>query len=187
MISNRVQFKIQKEKLMRNKRTAFLSMATAGALATVGLLAGCSSDDSGLDEFTVVSAKPDQTLIDTGKGDYSLGDYTVFSAPVTKDGDGFGTLYGTKLAVAEPPVDSAPSSDLGLFQNQLSFVLPDGTISINGVQYFTVDGSIPDPSLGEGEVRAIVGGTGAYAGASGTLKTTARPDGTRQQEFDFED
>lgn len=170
---------------MQTQKKALL--AVAGALATVGLLAGCSSDDSGPEDFTVTSAKPDQTLIDNGKSGYSLGDYNVFSAPVTKEGEDFGSLFGTKIAIAEPPVKDAPSNDLGLFQNQLTFVLPDGTISIAGVQYFTIDGSIPDPSLGEGEVRAIVGGTGAYAGASGTLKTTARPDGTRQQEFDFED
>lgn len=169
------------------KKRSPRAAASAAAVGIAGLLivAGCAG--GGPSDFSVISAKPDQTLVDTGKGKYSVGDYNVFSAPVTRDGDDFGSLFGTKIAVAAPPVKDAPADDLGLFQNQLSFVFPDGTISITGVQYYTTDGSIPDPSLNKGEVRSIVGGTGAYSGVSGTLKTTARPDGTRLQEFDFED
>jgi hypothetical protein len=113
-----------------------------------------------------------------------VGDYSVFNAAVTKDGQPFGVLYGQKLLVAEPGQDGAPEG-LGRYQNHLEFDLPDGTITVTGLQYYTVDGSIPDIALSEGEDRAIVGGTGAYAGAQGVLRSTTNVDGTRTQSFDF--
>lgn len=145
---------------------------------------GCGGGDTP-DDFTAISSRPDPNLVDTGEVGSGPGDYEIFHVSVQKDGKPFGHLYGLKLEVAEPPVPGAPGKDLGLFQNQLTFVLPDGTISIAGVQYFTVDGSIPKYSENGGEYRSIIGGTGAYAGARGVLHTTARPDGTRVQEFDF--
>ena len=156
------------------------------SLSTAALLVGCGGDGAP-DDFTVISAKPDLTVVD-GNGDGAgVGDFETFRATVTKDGKPFGDLYGLKLAVAAPPVEGAPAPDLGLFQNQLTFVLPDGQIMIAGSQFYTLDGSIPQSSLKGGEYRAIIGGTGAYAGASGVLHTTAKPDGRRVQEFDFQD
>lgn len=156
------------------------------AIASVLVVSGCGEDDE-LEDFTVISAKPEVTSVDADGDGADVGDYQTFQTTVTKDGKQFGDLYGLKLAVAAPPVDGAPSADLGLFQNQLTFVLPDGQILIAGSQYYTLDGSIPQKSLEGGEYRAIIGGTGAYAGAKGVLHTTSKPDGTRIQEFDFDD
>lgn len=171
---------------MRVMKVIRLALAiTLGCSMVAFLVGGCG--DGGPEDFTAISSAPAPNSVDTGDPGPSLGDYEVFHVTVQKEGKRFGDLYGSKLAVAEPPVEGAPSKDLGLFQNQLTFVLPNGTISIAGVQYFTFDGSIPRYSENAGEYRAIVGGTGAYAGASGELHTTARPDGSRIQEFDFDD
>jgi hypothetical protein len=143
-----------------------------------------SASPSTIADFTVMSAKPSLTYIDTGKKGATIGDYEVFSAAVTKDGEGFGTLFGLKLQVAKPGAMGA-AKGLGLFQNQLTFNFPDGTVSVAGLQYYAVNGRLPDGSLLAGETRAVVGGTGAYAGARGTLHTTAHRDGTRTQEFSF--
>jgi hypothetical protein len=132
----------------------------------------------------VVSAKPTITQIDTGASGSSAGDYSVFSAAVTKDGQPYGSLYGQKLLVAEPGQAGAPDG-LGRYENHLEFDLPDGTITVTGLQYYTTDGSIPDIALTQGEDRAIVGGTGAYEGARGVLRSTTNADGTRTQDFDF--
>lgn len=166
-------------------RKAISVLSGIATVAVALVIGGCGSD--GPQDFTAISSTPDPNSVDTGTPGPSLGDYEVFHVTVTKDGKPFGDLYGTKLAVAEPPVKGAPGKDLGLFQNQLTFVLPDGNISIAGVQYFTTDGTIPKYSENGGEYRSIIGGTGAYAGATGVLHTTARPDGTRIQEFDFDD
>ena len=158
-----------------------VAVTLMGASALV--LSGCSSS-SAPDDFSVVSGKPTQTQVDSGTAGSSVGDYSVFNAAVTKDGQPFGVLYGQKLLVAEPGQDGAPEG-LGRYQNHLEFDLPDGTITVTGLQYYTVDGSIPDIALSEGEDRAIVGGTGAYAGAQGVLRSTTNVDGTRTQSFDF--
>lgn len=169
---------------MRTK--SLLGVVGIAMVASVVLISGCGEDDE-LEDFTAISAKPDVTSVDADGDGADVGDYQTFSTTVTKDGKPFGDLYGLKLAVGAPPVDGAPAADLGLFQNQLTFVLPDGQIMIAGTQYYTLDGSIPQNSLDGGEYRAIIGGTGAYAGAKGVLHTTSKPDGRRIQEFDFDD
>ena len=169
---------------MKNRMRISMVSGIVAASAAL-LISGCGDDEP--QDFEAISAAPSPNMVDTGDPGPSLGDYEVFHVSVQKDGKPFGDLYGSKLAVAEPPVEGAPGKDLGLFQNQLTFVLPDGTISIAGVQYFTTDGSIPKYSENDGEYRSIIGGTGAYAGATGVLHTTARPDGSRIQEFDFDD
>lgn len=172
---------------MKTKKMIKTSGLTVLMFAVAAMVvAGCGEDEVP-EDFTAVSAAPEVTVVDSDGDGQDVGDYSVFEAPVTKDGKRFGDLYGLKLTVAAPPVDGAPSADLGLFQNQLTFVFPDGDVIIGGTQFYTLDGSIPDSSEKSGEYRAILGGTGAYAGARGVLHTTARPDGTRQQEFDFLD
>lgn len=64
------------------------------------VLSGCSSS-SAPDDLSVVSGKPNITQIDTGAAGSSVGNYSVFDAAVTKDGQPFGVLYGQKLIVAE--------------------------------------------------------------------------------------
>lgn len=164
-----------------NMRIAALAITVTGAGVLV--LSGCSSSSTPKD-FTAVSAKPTITQVDTGATGSSVGDYSVFNAAVTKDGEPFGVLYGQKLLVAEPGLEGAPEG-LGRYQNHLEFDLPDGTITVTGLQYYTVDGSAPDIAVTQGEDRAIVGGTGAYEGAQGVLHSVVNADGTRTQEFDF--
>lgn len=150
------------------------------------VLATCSSayaHDKSI-KLSLTSAKPDVTHVDTGATGSSVGDYQVFSAPITKDGKPFGTLFGLKLQVT-PPGSSLVPAGMGIFQNQLTFSLPDGVISVTGLQQYSMDGTIPAVSLKGGETRAVVGGTGAYAGARGTVHTTANEDGTRSQVLTF--
>jgi len=165
-----------------------LTSRIVGPMAAVALaaltLAGCANSSASPTNFTLITSKPTVTQVDTGDPGNSPGDYQVFSAAATKDGQAFGNLYGLKLEVALPGKAGAPEG-LGLFQNQLTFVLPDGDISVLGVQYHSPDGSLPTSASADGETRAIVGGTGAYAGARGTLVSTAQEDGTRVQEFTF--
>lgn len=167
---------------MSPRRTTSLIAAGVASVA-IGLLAGCGS--SGIPDLTLASQPPVGTTVDTGAAGDSIGDILVFNATVTKDGKPFGRLYGTKLLVALPGQDGALKG-IGLHQNQLTFVLSDGTIQVGGVQDYPVGGAkgkkVPPAT------RPITGGTGAYAGASGVLTTTELDaGGDRQQQFDFTD
>jgi hypothetical protein len=66
-------------------------------------------------------------------------------------------------------------------QAQLDFRLADGEILVGGISRQTVDagGLVPATEF----VRPVVGGTGAYAGAGGTLTTTLTGGTTYQEHF----
>lgn len=161
------------------------SRATA-ALALIGLaaalpLAGCGGSSVPAD-FTISTTPPVGSAVDTGPAGSSVGDMMVFHARVLKDGKPFGYVYGTKILVAMPGEFGAPKG-LGRFQNQLSFVLPDGEITVTGTQDHPLGGlsstGVPVAT------RAISGGTGAYAGVTGVLVSTQVAGRGRTQQFDF--
>ena len=137
-----------------------------------------------LTDFTVTSAKPVITHVDAGKKGNGIGDYQVFHAALTKDGRTFGVLFGLKLQVAKAGTMGA-TKGLAVFQNQLTYRFLDGTISVAGVEYFTTEGTSSSSPLDDDATRAVVGGTGAYAGARGTVRTTLQPDGSRKHVFAF--
>ena len=167
---------------MRILDRSSLAVTVGVAIASAVLLTGCAS--SGIKDLTLVSRPPVGTTVDNGAPGDSIGDILVFTAEVTKDGQPFGHLFGTKLLVAMPGQNGAPE-DMGIHQNQLTFVLPDGTIQVGGVQDYPVGGAKPGDKVPVA-TRPITGGTGAYAGASGVLTTTETGDaGDRTQQFDF--
>jgi hypothetical protein len=65
------------------------------------------------------------------------------------------------------------------------FTFDDGsTISVLGSQSATLGSTGYNGSADPGD-RAIVGGTGTYAGVTGTLTTSLGPNDSRLQEFRF--
>ncbi|CAB4730792.1 MAG: hypothetical protein F2934_01960 [Actinobacteria bacterium] len=158
-------------------------------LVGVGALTACSGNSSDAKSanktvvLDLVSGVPKTVKSDLGEPGPSIGDLATFNAGVTKDGKAFGTLVGTKILVVLPGDDG-----VGTFQNQLTFVLPDGTITVTGVQPYPVD---PNNAAAVAKVRqgttqrSIVGGTGAYAGARGVLTTSEEKDGARTQHFEY--
>lgn len=158
-------------------------------LVGIGALTSCSGDSSDAKStnktlvLDLVSGKPNTVKSDLGEPGPSIGDLSTFNADVTKDGKAFGHLVGTKILVVLPGEDG-----VGTYQNQLTFVLDDGTITITGVQPYPVD---PNNAAAVAKVRegttqrSIVGGTGAYAGARGVLTTSEEKDGARTQHFEY--
>lgn len=158
-------------------------------LVGIGALTSCSGDSSDAKStnktlvLDLVSGAPNTVKSDLGEPGPSIGDLATFNATVTKDGKAFGNLVGTKILVVLPGEDG-----VGTFQNQLTFVLDDGTITITGVQPYPVD---PNNAAAVAKVRegvtqrAIAGGTGAYAGAQGVLTTSEEQDGARTQHFEY--
>lgn len=174
---------------MSSRRNTLLLLI--GLTLPVAALAGCSSDeaDSGTSSVTLdlVSSPPKTVFVDNGESGPSIGDVDAFSATVTRDGEEVGSLFGTKTLVALPGEHNVPDG-LGLFQNQLTFVLTDGTITVTGVQYFpldTTDSAAVEAVKKLATTRSVVGGTGAYSGARGVLETSIDQAGGRVQHFEF--
>jgi hypothetical protein len=138
-------------------------------------------------DFELQSAAPVISSVDVGATGPSVGDTEVFTAAISKDGQAFGTLVGTKLLLELGGQDSIPSG-LGLFQNQLTFRLPGGDIAVVGLQQFPLDTS-DTAAFAEmaktATVRVISGGTGDYVGARGELTSVPQPNGGRLQKFHF--
>lgn len=161
-------------------RKALASIAVLGLAAALPL-AGCGGSSVPAD-FTASSTPPVGTTIDTGPAGPSVGDTLVFHARVLKDGKPFGYVYGTKVLVAMPGEFGAPKG-FGRYQNQLSFVLPDGEITVTGTQDHPTSGLM---SAGVPvATRAISGGTGAYAGVTGVQVSTQVAGKGRTLQFDF--
>jgi hypothetical protein len=97
----------------------------------------------------------------------------------------FAKLLDESLAL---PAKVAAAKDAAPMAEGDAFVLDDGTITITGIQPYPVD---PNNAAAVQKVRqgttqrAIVGGTGAYAGARGVLTTSEEKDGARTQHFEF--
>ena len=134
---------------------------------------------------TLTSAPPTSTNVDVGTPGVGVGAYTTFYAAVTdKTGKAVGWLYGTKTLVALPGEAGMPA-DRGIFENLLTFRFTDGsTIVVGGTQTAVLGASGFAGSADPGD-RAVIGGTGKYAGARGVLSTSANPDNSRKQAFVF--
>lgn len=163
---------------------AHLTIALAAAVVAIGILAPpAGAVPSG--KLVLTSAPPTSTNIDAGAPGVGVGDYTTFYAEVTdKAGKRVGWLYGTKTLIATPG-QAGLGPDRGIFENLLTFQFTDGsTIVVGGTQTAVLGSSGFNGSADPGE-RAVVGGTGRYAGARGVLATSANPDSSRRQAFVF--
>ena len=160
-----------------------LTVALAAVASAVLPAPAAGAAPSG--RLTLTSAPPTSTNVDVGTPGVGVGDSTTFYAAVTdKAGKAVGWLYGTKTLVATPG-EAGMASDRGLFENLLTFRFADGsTIVVGGIQTAVLGAAGFNGSADPGD-RAVVGGTGRYAGARGVLSTSANPDGSRKQAFTF--
>lgn len=151
-----------------------LRLAGLSAAAFVLLGVGCGEDVDGsgadaAESISLIAQETGRTEIDLGDRGPSRGDIVVFDATVeyADGGEPAGRMYGTQTSVAL-------SDSSTVVQAAITFDLPDGTISIGGVAEYPSRGG----GLVKGQefVRPIVGGTGAYAGATGQA-TTKRDQG----------
>lgn len=140
------------------------------AAVAASALTGCSSAEQTMTLTQPVNAVVLESL--QLNPESNVGDTTIFESEIRKDGEPFGNIIGTITSVSPLEAGIRP----GLEERLLSavFDLPDGQISVLGVSYYD-----PEELLlkdGEPFIRAIVGGTGAYIGASGEVATTRNAD-----------
>lgn len=161
---------------MRNTmRKAILSIAMLSVF-TAPAFAGAS--------ITVTHGKiADPTYLDLGPAGDSVGDQRIWE-------------FGGKTAEGEPVImdwvmitTGQPDATQGLESRMTSAVFAFGTgtsdrILVQGIGKYPIKGSTVkvDATL----ERAIIGGTGRYSGARGTIVTTHLDDGTWQHVLNIE-
>lgn len=163
-----------------------LALATTAVLATGALVfAGCGGDDDKLKDFTLIQEKPEIIEVDGGNKGTSKGDEFHFEARMNdEDGEAAGIVLGDLTITGLAGKFGRPKG-LQINRSQLVFRLDDGDIMALGLsEYATADWKL---AAEEPTTRAIIGGTGDYAGARGELVTTRKSDGTYEQEFEFSD
>jgi len=123
----------------------------------------------------VVSTSGPGKQIDVPMPGNSPGDITVVDDAVLRDAQDaiIGTVRGVQQVVS--------TTGGRVVQAQLTYTLPDGELLVGGVSRQVVDGT--GLVTGATFVRPVVGGTGAYAGAGGTMTTTLGADGRYTQHF----
>jgi hypothetical protein len=155
-----------------------LALVIVGAVVAVG--AGCGGSD-GETLSVVASAKGlHQSTVDLGPEGKSGGDVYVFDGPLldADEEESIGRVYGTQTSIAL-------DNDSETVQAMITYDFGDGDrITIGGI------GQYPrrDEGLVEGQEfeRPILGGTGRYAGADGTVTSVRRADGAYEHTFEID-
>ena len=164
----------------------FLVLLTS--LAAVFLFAaGCGDDDDSdsdtPDTLELVSDPDDEAfdVVDLGDKGRTAGDVYVFDGAMLDpdSGDVAGHVYGTQTSIAVEDGNEIVQANLTYEVGEGSQIVVAGT-----AEYPEKGGGLV---VGEHYVRAILGGTGDYAGVTGTMTTVRDEDGSYEQTFDFDD
>jgi len=127
-------------------------------------------------EFTVMQEPPD--LLSVGEG---VGRGIAFSAPLAGE-DLAGTLHGWLVTITLDghPSGHANEQRIGL----INYDFGEGTALVVAGMHGL---NLGDPQLVEGRssVRAVIGGTGRFLGATGQVVTTRQPDGRYEHRFEL--
>jgi hypothetical protein len=164
--------------LIPSRRWAVLVPAIAVAAAGA-LLGGCGEDDEEAETETLrlVADEPRIEVVDLGKPDKSPGDVYVIESELLDEGEeeSVGRLFATQTSLKL-------TRDVEVVQAFATFELGGGDqIVFGGISEYPREGL--GNVVGEEYVRPILGGTGAYAGATGTVTTVQREDGRFEQEL----
>ena len=159
----------------------------------VGLtvLAGCSSEREGTltnkkasSVLVVTQAVPELTPVDVDPAGPSVGDRLEFTATLSIDGKPAGELNGV-LTVQTPGKSDGNSVVKEQRTGTLTFQLSAAdSLTVNGTSKYQPNKK--EMEVGDPQVRSITGGTGAYAGAKGSVSTVHNADGTYTHTFTIE-
>jgi hypothetical protein len=159
-------------------RLAALGAAAFAALAVVPS-AGALAQGT-LRSFLVEQQAPVLSPVDLPPAGPSAGDMLAFEAAIRTEDGAAGTLRGN-LVTVDLPDDGDPFEDrLG----HLVFDLGggDGIVVAGGSVYAKDTQEMP---AGRPQVRAVIGGSGAFIGARGHVTTTRDADGTYAHRFEL--
>jgi hypothetical protein len=143
----------------------FLRIGGLAAAALAGLPSSTAFAQQGPIRLTLTAPSGKVTYVDLGRPGRSVGDVVAFDGPLeAEDGSRAGHIYGTQTTIRLGRRED-------VVQAMATLELAGGTIVIGGTsRYDRRDRT--GTRVGQSFERAIIGGTGIYAGARGTDTTT---------------
>ena len=132
------------------------------------------------EQLTIHQDAPEILPLDTGDAGSSVGDSFYFHAALRLEPAGpvVGEVFGTKI-VTKTATTQNPTLEQRITHLVFTFNDQQDQIVVAGVADYPVAGAEFDSD--QPVVRAIIGGTGAFIGASGELSSTRHPaDGYTQ-------
>lgn len=175
MLSDRPQ--VSRLFRLSNSAGAMIACAVIVMVGASGAVPAGAQDDTRTLRFVADDVPP--TSVDIGAPGRSVGDLTIFDGAVL-DARGkreVGRYYGTQTTVA--------FVDAHIVQSMITYDLRRGdTLTFGGIGEYHIDGA--GLVIGQRFTRPVLGGTGKYAGARGTVTTIRREDGIYEQKFRIE-
>jgi len=111
----------------------------------------------------------------------SLGDRLEFTVPLVKDGEPAGEMTGV-LVTTRLGKGNGASAEKEERTGVMTFRFNDSdSITVNGTS--RVKPGKREPENGDPQMRTVVGGTGAYLDAEGTLRSVRNDDGSYTYTF----
>jgi hypothetical protein len=131
--------------------------------------------------LVVQQAAPELTPVDNAPTGPSVGDRLEFAAALSINGSAAGELTGV-LTVTRLSSDDGTTAAREERTGSLTFRF-DATdvLEVNGNSRYTPGKK--EMEVGEPQVRKVISGTGAYAGAKGSVSTVRNADGTYTHTF----
>lgn len=148
--------------------------------AAIAVSAGCGG--GGGETISIVAPAKGMHLstVDLGPKGKSGGDVYVFDGPLlnSEEDETIGNVYGTQTSISL-------DSDSETVQAMITYDFGDGDrITVGGI------GKYPRGDTGlvanQEFERPILGGTGSYGGADGTVTSVRRSDGSYEHTFEIE-
>ncbi|MBN9021871.1 MAG: hypothetical protein J0H08_07220 [Rhizobiales bacterium] len=137
------------------------------------------------DERTILKVRqeaPVLVTVDVGQPGASHGDILAFEAAIAREDGKAGTLRGMLTTVDIPDGDDLLEDRVG----QLVFDLGDGDMLVVAGTSVYPSGGV-EMAVDAGQVRAVIGGTGAFIGARGQVTTIRAADGHYDHSFELVD
>jgi hypothetical protein len=145
---------------MTHSKTLLATLAVGAAVAAATALPAIGQGTPGARTltFTSIESRRDQRQIDAPPRGESIGDRFLFSSTLRAGGKLAGRMEGDCLAI---------DRTYGGLACTVTAILADGSLTLQGA---AVSKRIPGGVDGTEERYAVTGGTGAYVGASGTMR-----------------
>jgi hypothetical protein len=148
--------------------------------AVIAVSAGCGGGGGETLSIVAPAKGLHQSTVDLGPAGKSGGDVYVFDGPLvdSEEKETIGNVYGTQTSIS---LDSNSET----VQAMITYDLGHGDrITVGGIsQYPRGDVGLVENQEFE---RPILGGTGRYAGANGTVTSVRRSDGSYEHTFEIE-
>ncbi len=145
--------------------------------------AGCADDADGRTVIVAHPATPAPTYLDLGAAGESAGDVRIFNFPGTTDD---GAPVRTDWIMTTTAIDMPEAGvETRIAKGVFTFGDEGDQLILEGAALYPGEGATLAPATRV--VRSIIGGSGAYAGASGSVESVRADDGSWTHTFTIDD